>query len=163
MSGAAAEKMRVVDPKYLTAIRKKLESYAKRGIFHSYEERPGSRGCTEFRFVWLAEFPVTLVRIDLMPPLFCDGVSGFPKPIVAGPCEPLTWSTPFFPPDLGYYFVIAPQFNDVVDCVAPGSRYVATLACESVAPPCPWDFDGDGEVGFQDLLKLLSNWGPCPE
>jgi hypothetical protein len=30
------------------------------------------------------------------------------------------------------------------------------------SPPCPPDLDGDGEVGFQDLLELLSTWGPCP-
>jgi hypothetical protein len=27
---------------------------------------------------------------------------------------------------------------------------------------CPWDFNGDGAVGFADLLKVLSEWGPCP-
>ena len=26
---------------------------------------------------------------------------------------------------------------------------------------CPWDFDGNGDVGVTDLLKLLGNWGPC--
>jgi len=28
-------------------------------------------------------------------------------------------------------------------------------------PPCP-DTDGDGNVGFSDLLAVLSSWGPCP-
>ena len=28
--------------------------------------------------------------------------------------------------------------------------------------PCPIDLDGDGEVGFDDLLSLLSSWGDCP-
>ncbi len=27
----------------------------------------------------------------------------------------------------------------------------------------PPDFDGDGNVGITDLLKLLAAWGPCPE
>ncbi|MEE8154057.1 MAG: hypothetical protein V3T53_03740 [Phycisphaerales bacterium] len=27
---------------------------------------------------------------------------------------------------------------------------------------CPADFDGDGSVGASDLLALLANWGPCP-
>jgi len=31
-----------------------------------------------------------------------------------------------------------------------------------VPPPCPSDFDGDGEVGINDFLELLANWGPCP-
>ena len=28
-------------------------------------------------------------------------------------------------------------------------------------PPCPSDIIADGDVGFSDLLYLLSNWGPC--
>lgn len=28
-------------------------------------------------------------------------------------------------------------------------------------PPCPGDIDGDGMVGFGDLLALLAAWGPC--
>ena len=27
--------------------------------------------------------------------------------------------------------------------------------------PCPQDIDGSGTVGFEDLLSLLSAWGPC--
>ncbi|MDY7107932.1 MAG: hypothetical protein SYC29_04770 [Planctomycetota bacterium] len=30
-----------------------------------------------------------------------------------------------------------------------------------VAPPCPADFDGNGEVNTADLLYLLGNWGTC--
>ena len=26
---------------------------------------------------------------------------------------------------------------------------------------CPADLDGSGDVGFSDLLQLLSAWGPC--
>ncbi len=29
-------------------------------------------------------------------------------------------------------------------------------------PGGPPDFDGDGNVGVSDLLALLANWGPCP-
>jgi hypothetical protein len=29
------------------------------------------------------------------------------------------------------------------------------------ARPCPGDVDGDGAVGFGDLLALLAAWGPC--
>jgi Ca2+-binding EF-hand superfamily protein len=32
----------------------------------------------------------------------------------------------------------------------------------SAPPPFPPDVDGDGEVGFGDLLEILSSWGPCP-
>lgn len=31
----------------------------------------------------------------------------------------------------------------------------------SGAPPCPADISGDGEIGFTDLLAVLSAWGPC--
>jgi len=27
--------------------------------------------------------------------------------------------------------------------------------------PCPEDVDGSGDVGFDDVLALLSAWGPC--
>ena len=27
---------------------------------------------------------------------------------------------------------------------------------------CPWDIDGSGSVGANDLLALLFDWGPCP-
>ncbi len=49
------------DQKYLTAVRRKLNEYAERGIFHSYEERGGRSGRPEFHFVWLQDFPVTLI------------------------------------------------------------------------------------------------------
>ncbi|MBT8486670.1 MAG: LamG domain-containing protein, partial [Phycisphaerae bacterium] len=32
---------------------------------------------------------------------------------------------------------------------------------DECAPPCPSDVDGSGDVGFTDLLAILSNWGPC--
>jgi hypothetical protein len=32
---------------------------------------------------------------------------------------------------------------------------------ECEAPPCPWDLDGNGNVGASDLLSLLVSWGPC--
>lgn len=36
--------------------------------------------------------------------------------------------------------------------------------CEEPPPPtCPEDIDGDGEVTFDDLVILLSEWGPCED
>ncbi len=32
----------------------------------------------------------------------------------------------------------------------------------AVTGSCPWDTSGDGEVGIQDFLGLLQNWGNCP-
>ncbi len=29
--------------------------------------------------------------------------------------------------------------------------------------PCPADADGDREVGVNDFLLVLAQWGPCPE
>ncbi|MCP3903099.1 MAG: hypothetical protein GY715_05630 [Planctomycetes bacterium] len=28
--------------------------------------------------------------------------------------------------------------------------------------PCPGDLDGDGVIGFGDMLCVLCAWGPCP-
>ena len=28
---------------------------------------------------------------------------------------------------------------------------------------CPWDIDGDGAVGAQDLAQVLGSWGPCAQ
>jgi hypothetical protein len=33
---------------------------------------------------------------------------------------------------------------------------------DACATTCPADFDGSGAVEFDDLLGVLSNWGPCP-
>ena len=32
-----------------------------------------------------------------------------------------------------------------------------------LCPGCPEDIDGDGFVGFEDMVLLLANWGPCRE
>ncbi len=48
------------------------------------------------------------------------------------------------------------------------SAVLAIAAALALAPAalagvsCPWDLDGDANVGFTDLLELLTNWGPCP-
>jgi hypothetical protein len=47
-------------------------------------------------------------------------------------------------------------------CLGDGAVAIAN-ACGCLGQSaCPWDFDGDGDVDFQELLKLLSTWGPCP-
>jgi hypothetical protein len=35
--------------------------------------------------------------------------------------------------------------------------------CAPPRPACPADVDGDGAIGFGDLLEILSSWGPCAE
>ena len=34
--------------------------------------------------------------------------------------------------------------------------------CEPVADTCPADVDGDGSIGFSDVLIILNDWGACP-
>ena len=47
-------------------------------------------------------------------------------------------------------------------------RYMAAVldilrdAALTGEPPCPADLNGSGDVDFDDLLLLLSAWGPCP-
>ena len=34
--------------------------------------------------------------------------------------------------------------------------------CEPVVDDCPADVDGDGSIGFSDVLVILNDWGACP-
>ncbi|MBT8484617.1 MAG: hypothetical protein HKO59_01760 [Phycisphaerales bacterium] len=45
----------------------------------------------------------------------------------------------------------------------PGASADPTVvvSAPSAGEPCGGDFDGDGSVGFTDLVSLLSAWGPC--
>ena len=40
------------------------------------------------------------------------------------------------------------------------NAYAAVQAVD-VENPCPSDIDGNGTVGVDDLLSLISSWGPC--
>jgi hypothetical protein len=52
-----------------------------------------------------------------------------------------------------------------VDLYAAGSAspvfYDDLTLADVVRQPCPADLDGDGIVGFTDLLEVLAKWGPC--
>ena len=50
------------------------------------------------------------------------------------------------------------------DCGAAGGIFVADADCTSAAcaVPCPFDVTGDAQIGFEDLVAILSAWGPCP-
>ncbi|NNF43670.1 MAG: pentapeptide repeat-containing protein [Phycisphaerales bacterium] len=54
--------------------------------------------------------------------------------------------------------------TDQATCVALGGVYlVADPVCGAACPPpCTSDVDGDGVVGFLDLLQIITDWGPCP-
>ncbi len=41
----------------------------------------------------------------------------------------------------------------------PNAHYVMNVKLEE---SCPADLDGNGNVGIEDFLELLANWGPCP-
>ncbi len=43
-----------------------------------------------------------------------------------------------------------------------GRLFLEYLSFDSQPPPCPWDLDGDTDVGVRDLLILLAAWGPNP-
>jgi hypothetical protein len=63
----------------------------------------------------------------------------------------LVGSVPFMPP-------LPPQMDVAQLKVDPLGIATGLLP----PPPCPGDLDGDGIVGFPDLLIVLSMWGPCP-
>jgi hypothetical protein len=52
----------------------------------------------------------------------------------------------------------------VVNFEVPGSCVQAPGFCMTPILPsgCPADLDGSGDVGFADLIAILSAWGPCP-
>jgi hypothetical protein len=36
------------------------------------------------------------------------------------------------------------------------------LVSSSYATPCPWDTNNDGDVGINDFLMVLADWGAGP-
>ena len=59
--------------------------------------------------------------------------------------------------------LVTPLINYLVRVGATTGGGSGTLTI-SMPPvePCPWDLDGDGEVGIVDFLDLLGAWGPNP-
>ena len=41
--------------------------------------------------------------------------------------------------------------------------YDVSNAPFSITPACPWDLDGDGAVGMDDLMVIIDGWGRCPK
>ena len=51
------------------------------------------------------------------------------------------------------------------DCSKMGGTWIEGGSCddcEPVADDCPADVDGDGTIGFSDVLIILNDWGACP-
>ena len=53
--------------------------------------------------------------------------------------------------------VIGGAIYDDDNGLSSGSAYLF----DAGGTPCLEDFDGDGTVGFSDLLAVLAAWGPC--
>ena len=53
----------------------------------------------------------------------------------------------------------------IADCQNQGGASYIDETCASMECPinlvCTGDLDGDGQIGFGDLLDLISAWGPC--
>ena len=93
----------------------------------------------------------------------CDEVLGAQPFDIGDAGEALSITTDLMPAGTHWFFV-APSTGDAVGCpVDTETNYWIELTCETVAPPCPSDIDGDGDVDFQDLIKLLGDWGVCPK
>ena len=102
--------------------------------------------------------------------------------------RPDTWSGRFFLPQ-GTYNVYFSECEGSIDfayepgpqgscCVNSGCTSTEEPACEDlggtwiengscddcepVADDCPADVDGDGSIGFSDVLIILNDWGACP-
>jgi hypothetical protein len=54
-------------------------------------------------------------------------------------------------------FLVQDQPNDSVTEAGIDDFEIDLLDCA-----CPADFDGSGDVGFEDLTPMLGFWGPCP-
>lgn len=50
----------------------------------------------------------------------------------------------------------------VIEFFASGDASWSVIYEFGAAPACGGDLDGDGLVGFADLLDVLGNWGACP-
>jgi hypothetical protein len=117
-----------------------------------------------------AEFASVYGRVDNGGgSLDCSQVSAFAEFVVSPECTDIDLDTVRLDPGL-YWFFVGPDFTQIVDCNQPaggppnevGDHYYLTITCTPNGLPCPWDLDGDMQVGFADLLKVLSFWGPCP-
>ncbi len=49
-----------------------------------------------------------------------------------------------------------------IELFRPGAPDTVAVTVIAPASSCPADLDGNGLVGFPDLLAVLSAWGPCP-
>ena len=88
-----------------------------------------------------------------------DATALNPFALMGNPCiDGVTSFTTVLPPGI-YWFFHAPLTGTDVPCDSVYNHYYATLTCKAVALPCPADLDGNGDVGFGDVLMVLNAWG----
>ena len=55
--------------------------------------------------------------------------------------------------------------NSESNCTELGGTWTEGGSCDDCQPAaddCPADVDGDGTIGFSDVLVILNDWGACP-
>jgi hypothetical protein len=58
-----------------------------------------------------------------------------------------------------YFIIIGANTFEGWPCSLNANDYELTVGAQL---PCPADLNGDGVVDFNDILEVLSNFGPCP-
>ena len=56
----------------------------------------------------------------------------------------------------------AGQYSRMTHAVSEAGRQAIVLLAQRAMCASPWDVDGDGCVGTNDLLGIIANWGCCP-
>ncbi|MBU0618155.1 MAG: hypothetical protein KKI02_10595 [Planctomycetes bacterium] len=107
-----------------------------------------------------AEFQVLFGLIEQYVPGVpgCANITGYLDPYGLQPaCE---WASVSFPVTAGgtYYVFVAPQFTNIFGCDSGVIDYAATLTGEACI--CG-DFDGDGDVDYDDFYFFLDAFGTC--
>ena len=56
---------------------------------------------------------------------------------------------------------VSSRMDEAFERIESLERKVETLEQSLESCQCASDLDGDGAVGFNDLVQLISDWGPC--
>lgn len=126
--------------------------------------RLGAQGAdTEINYSATAEFDSAAFYLGVNPDCSALAIVG---DVSSAPCDTGALSVNVTGADETWWFM---GFNDF-DGLACGTTglvgndYILTWDCGEAIFPCPelGDSDLDGDVDFQDLLRVVANFGPCP-
>jgi len=99
---------------------------------------------------------------------YLDGTQALPPMLIDVPSGEYAVDVPLIPPlgggdALDGQGVVGLNINVLTCCDIPFVVTSATLFFDAtpVASKCPADLDGTGDVGFSDLLNVITAWGPC--